>query len=109
MANKKNSHQNNPRYEVFLALYRLADADYRIDRFDNANIGFEYRAARCYTLSCGYSITNIGIFDSKYQKVNISRAYEKKLYELAEKKFNSINNSRRVLTATKTRIKKTSH
>lgn len=85
-----NKRQNNPRYEVFLALSRLTDADYHIDRSDNAIIGFEYRAARCYKLSCGYRITNIGIFDSKSHKINISRAYEKKLYEIAEKKFNSV-------------------
>ena len=82
--------QNNSRYEVFLALSRLANADYHIDRFDNATIGFEYCVARCYKLSCGYRITNIGIFDSKSHKINISRAYEKKLYLLTEKKYNSI-------------------
>ena len=89
--------QNNSRYEVFLALSRLANADNHI-RFFKAKVSFSddkgrdvtYSDAHCYKLSCGYRITNIGIFDSKSHKINISRAYEKKLYLLTEKKYNSI-------------------
>ena len=106
-----NERQNDSGYEVLLALSRLANADYNIrffndkvrlsgdkGRFSDDKILFSddegmeviYRDAHGYKLSCGYRITNIGIFDSRSKKVNISRAYEKKLYEIAEKKFNSI-------------------
>ena len=91
--------QNNSRYEVFLALSRLANADNHI-RFFKAKVSFSddkgrdvtYSDAHCYKLSFGYRITNVGIFDSKEKKVNISKVYEEKLYEIAEKKFNSIKN-----------------
>ena len=92
-----NERQNDSGYEVFLALSRLTNSDNHI-RFFKAKVSFSddkgrdvtYSDARCYKLSFGYRITNVGIFDSKEKKVNISKLYEEKLYEIAEKKFNSI-------------------
>jgi len=89
-----NEKQNDPKYEVFLALSRLTNADSNIRFFKNdeasVSIRVTYHDAHGYKLSCGYWITNIGIFDSRDEKVEISKTYEEKLYKIAEKKFDSI-------------------
>ncbi len=88
MMKNNNRGSNNSTWEMYKALRILISSDFGIKRSFNKNMNFEYRADCCYSLSCGYSITNIGIFNTRKQKVDTyKKKYEIALFHLAEKRF----------------------
>lgn len=101
--------KDRSRNEIFSALHLLAEADYGIGRLDNANINFECWVPRCYALSCGYFVTNIGIFDSRREKIDLGKKNEKELYRFVEEKYNSLHSNRKIVASAKLRIRKNSH
>ncbi|MCR4917875.1 MAG: hypothetical protein K5912_02940 [Alphaproteobacteria bacterium] len=91
----------NSMYEMYVALCNLTKSDFGIKcRFD-ANINLEYRAACCYYLSCGYFITDIGIFDTHRKKVSVDEEYEDSLFRLAKQRFDKFG--RKTLTKKESR------
>ena len=76
---------------MYKALRILINSDFGIKRYFNKNMNFEYRADCCYSLSCGYSITNIGIFNTRKQKVDADKKYEIALFHFAEQRCAKIS------------------
>ncbi|MCR5193962.1 MAG: hypothetical protein K6B71_00340 [Alphaproteobacteria bacterium] len=100
--------KNKSAFEAYNAFCNLLKLDFRIRCHLNTSINFGYKADCCYFLSCGYRVTEKGIFDSKGNKICIGR-YKNKIFVLAKQRFEMFKTADEVVTNLKMPIKKFSH